>query len=173
MQSQKLSINELNSLPVHEFVARVGPVFEHSPWIAEATAGRRPFPNLSALHRALCQTMLDSGIERKLALIRAHPDLVGKAALEGTLTTQSTAEQASAGLNQLSAGEIATFQQLNDAYKSRFGFPFVICARENKKPAILHGLQSRAHNTQLAEIKTALEEIAKIAYLRLQDIVHD
>jgi 2-oxo-4-hydroxy-4-carboxy-5-ureidoimidazoline decarboxylase len=126
---------------------------------------------LQQLHSALCETVHHSGIDRQLDLIRAHPDLVGKAALAGTLTQESTAEQASAGLNKLNAEEIATFQKLNEAYKTRFGFPFVICARENKKEAILNGLRLRVANSREDEIKTALEEIAKIAYLRLQDIV--
>jgi 2-oxo-4-hydroxy-4-carboxy-5-ureidoimidazoline decarboxylase len=172
IKTHKHTIAELNHAPLQDFVAIVGPVFEHSPWIAEATATRRPFSDLQNLHQALCETVRTSAPERQLALIRAHPDLVGKAALAGTLTPQSTSEQASAGLNKLSAEEIATFQKLNEAYRTRFGFPFVICARENKKEAILKGLQVRIPNSREDEIKTALEEIAKIAYLRLQDIVH-
>ncbi len=170
-EKQKHTIAELNQTALEKFVTIIGPAFEHSPWIAEATVARRPFSSLQHLHSALCETVRTSGPERQLALIRAHPDLVGKAALAGTLTPQSTAEQAGAGLNKLSAEEIATFQKLNEAYKTRFGFPFVICARENKKEAILNGLRLRIANSRESEIKTALEEIAKIAYLRLQDIV--
>jgi 2-oxo-4-hydroxy-4-carboxy-5-ureidoimidazoline decarboxylase len=167
----KHTIADLNCAALEKFVTVVGPAFEHSPWIAEATAARRPFSSLQQLHAALCETVRHSAIHRQLALIRAHPDLVGKAALTGTLTRESTAEQASAGLNKLNAEEIATFQKLNEAYKTRFGFPFVICGRENKKAAILNGLRLRIANSREDEIKTALEEIAKIAYLRLQDIV--
>lgn len=165
------TLTELNHQPLEVFIRSIGPVFEHSPWIAESTAPQRPFTDLKSMHDALCQTVMNAGLDRHLALIRAHPDLVGKAALAGTLTLQSTAEQASAGLNKLSAEDIGTFQKLNEAYMARFGFPFVICARENKKEAILKGLQLRMASSPEAEIKTALEEIKKIAYLRLQDIV--
>ena len=102
---------------------------------------------------------------------RAHPDLVGKAALAGTLTPESTREQSSAGLDRLSAEEIATFTRLNQAYKDKFGFPFVICARQNKKDSILAGFARRLDNSRAEEIAAALGEIAKISYLRLLDKV--
>ena len=149
----------------------VGPVFEASPWIAEETWPRRPFADLVRLHRALCETVRGVVEKRQLALIRAHPDLVGRAALAGTLTPESNREQASAGLDRLTAGEIATFQRLNEAYRGKFGFPFVICARLNKKEAILSGFHARLQHSQADEIKSALAEIEKIAYLRLADIV--
>ncbi len=113
--------------------------------------------------------------ERQLALIRAHPDLVGRAALAGTLSRESTAEQRAAGLDPdaLTAEEIARFQEANQAYKDRFGFPFVICARENTKDAIIAGLASRLGNDRHTEIATALREIDRIAWNRLEDIVGD
>jgi OHCU decarboxylase len=149
----------------------VGPVFEHSPWIAEETWPKRPFGDLERLHEALSDTVRKAGEERQLALIRAHPDLVGRAALAGTLTAASTSEQANAGLDKLSAEEIAAFQKHNAAYREKFGFPFVICARLNKKEAILKAFPLRLEHSHAEEIKTALEEIGKIAYLRLRDIV--
>jgi 2-oxo-4-hydroxy-4-carboxy-5-ureidoimidazoline decarboxylase len=166
-----MTLAELNNLPVSEFIRIVGPVFEHSPWIAETTWPKRPFAGVEALHAALCETVHDAVEERQLALIRAHPDLVGKLALAGRLTRESKSEQASAGLGNLTPEEVALFQQNNTAYKERFGFPFVICARLNKKEAILNGFKVRLKNSREQEIKTALEEIGKIAYLRLQDIV--
>src|SRR5688572_22743329 len=165
------TLAELNSLSCAEFVRLVGPVFEHSFWIAEATCAKRPFASLVALHRAFCQTVLDADTEKQLALIRAHPDLVGRLALAGALTNESMKEQASAGLDRLTAEEVALFQSNNAAYQQKFGFPFVICARLNKKEAILAGFRVRLGNSKEQEIKTALEEISKIAYLRLQDII--
>src|SRR5262249_5319047 len=107
-----------------------------------------PFASVEALHRELCQTVTDAGVEAQIALIRAHPDLVGRAALAGTLTRESTEEQASAGLNKLTLEEVALFQDHNAAYKMKFGFPFVICARLNKKEAMLAGFRARQENTR-------------------------
>ena len=166
-----MTLFQLDSLSRDEFVRVVGPVFEQSPWIAEATWARRPFANVEALHVALCETVLSAGEEKQLALIRAHPDLVGKLALAGQLTRESTGEQASAGLDKLSPEEVALFQTNNAAYQAKFNFPFIICARLNKKEAILNGFKVRLQNPREQEVKTALEEIGKIAYLRLQDII--
>jgi len=166
-----LTISHLNQSGQAEFVRVVGPVFEHSPWIAEATWLKKPFANPAQLHLALCETVKNSTGEKQLALIRAHPDLVGRAALAGTLTRESSSEQAGAGLNWLSPEEIDLFQKQNAVYKGKFGFPFVICARLNKTDAILAGFERRLHNSREQEIKTALEEIFKIAELRLQDLI--
>ena len=155
----------------NEFVKSVGPVFEHSPWIAELASMKRPFANVEALRHALSAAVKQSGEEKQLALIRAHPDLVGRAALAGTLTRESTGEQASAGLNELSPEEIARFQKNNVAYKEKFGFPFVICARLNKKEAILAGFERRLRHSRMQEIQAALAEIFKIAELRLCDLI--
>jgi OHCU decarboxylase len=165
------SVQQLNGFERKEFVRLIGPVFEHSPWIAEETWPKGPFADLDALHKSLCETAYAAGQEKQLALIRAHPDLVGKAALAGTLTSASTSEQASAGLDRLTQEEIALFQKYNADYREKFGFPFVICARLNKKEAILNAFPVRLEHSREQEIKTALEEIGKIAYLRLRDIV--
>ena len=167
--AQKIPFAELQAMTRGEFVRIVGPVFEHSPWIAELAWTQKPFANVAELLRALCVTVERSGEDRQLALIRAHPDLVGRAALAGTLTPESAGEQAGAGLNQLSAAEIALFQKQNAAYREKFGFPFVICARLNKKEAILAGFAARLNHDARQEIRTALQEIFKIAELRLRD----
>ena len=166
-----MTIAQLNYFSRDEFARVVGPVFEHSPWIAEATWGQRPFTSVEQLHGALCQTVRGSGEAQKLALIRAHPDLVGRAARAGTLTRESTQEQASAGLGRLTAEEIAAFQKCNAAYREKFGFPLVICARLNKKEAILAGFEARLHNSPEQEAIAALAEIFKIAELRLRDLI--
>jgi OHCU decarboxylase len=169
----RLSMAELNRLAPEEFVRRIGPVFEQSPWIAGAVAPRRPFATLERLHAALCETVRAAPEETQLALIRAHPDLVGRAALAGALTAESSREQAGAGLDKLSPEEIALFQRHNAAYRDKFGFPFVICARLNKKDAILAGFEQRLPHSREQEIQTALEEIFKIAGLRLRDLAQD
>ncbi|MFO1515263.1 MAG: 2-oxo-4-hydroxy-4-carboxy-5-ureidoimidazoline decarboxylase [Verrucomicrobiota bacterium] len=166
-----MTLAQLDLLSCDEFVRIVGPVFEHSPWIAEEAWTQRPFGNLTALHAVLCDTVHRASEEKQLALIRAHPDLVGKLALSGQLTKESTGEQASAGLDKLSPEEVELFRTNNTAYKAKFGFPFIICARLNKKEAILNGFKVRMQNSREQEIKTALEEIGKIAYLRLRDII--
>jgi OHCU decarboxylase len=165
------TLAQINSLSQEDFVCVIGPVFEDSPWIADATWPKRPFKSVDALHGALCKTVQTSKEDKKVDLIRAHPDLVGRAALAGTLTPASTSEQAAAGLDNLTADEINLFQKLNQSYREKFGFPFVICARLNKKEAILKGFEARLEHPRKEEIKTALAEIEKIAYLRLQDII--
>ena len=171
MTSARKTIDEINALDQEAFVATLGSLFEASPWIAAEAWRGRPFASIAHLHRVLCDVMYHASTAQQVALIRAHPDLVGKAALAGTLTPESTREQASASLDRLSPEEIATFTRLNQAYKDRFGFPFVICARENKKDSILAGFARRLDNSRAEEIAAALGEIAKISYLRLLDKV--
>jgi len=162
-----LKLAQLNAMPRAEFVRILGGVFERSPWIAEVAADRRPFATIENLRAALNNIVTQSSEAEQVALIRAHPDLVGKA----TLTAESTREQAAAGLGKLSPAEVEEFRSYNAAYRQRFGFPFVICARLNKKDAILAAFPVRLQNSRDQEIETALEEIFKIAELRLKDLV--
>jgi OHCU decarboxylase len=171
LDKRQWSLAEVNAFDRDTFVAALGGLFEGSPWIAAETWDMRPFADLNHLHRALCGVMYQAPVEQQVALIQAHPDLVGRAALAGTLTHESTREQAAAGLDRLTPDEIATFARLNQEYRDRFGFPFVICARENKKAGILAGFAARLPHSREAEIATALGEIAKIARLRLLDAV--
>jgi len=168
-----VTVSDVNMLDREQFVALLGPLFEQSPWIAAEAWPARPFTSLTHLHDTLCAVMYAAPVEQQVALIRAHPDLVGKAALAGTLTPDSRSEQAAAGLDRLSPEEIAAFTEMNAAYHARFGFPFVICVRENKKAGILAGFNARLNHTRDEEIATALGEIAKISHLRLMDRVHD
>lgn len=161
------SLAEINALDAAEFGRVVGPVFEHSPWIAERAAGERPFASVDALHAAMCAVVDAATAEEQTALIRAHPDLVGRV----VLTEESQGEQAAAGLTNLSADEVALFDRYNREYKTRFGFPFVICARLNKKDAILAAFPTRLQNSAAEERATALGEICKIASLRLADLI--
>ena len=156
-----MTLAQLNSLSGEEFVRIVGPVFEHSPWIAEAASVKRPFASMEELHRALCQIVANASEEKQLVLIRAHPDLVGRAALAGTLTPESTSEQASAGLCAHARRNCRV--QNPTPLSGEVWFPFLICARLNKK-AILNGFRVRLNNSREREIETALEEIFKIAF---------
>ncbi len=152
------------------FVARYGGLFEHSPWVAERTFGRGPFADREQLYRELCATMRSATHDEQLALIRAHPDLAGRLAQQGALTQASTAEQASAGLDQLDPHELERFQRLNAAYREKFDFPFVICARLNDRARILAAMERRLAHDAGAEFAAALSEIEQIAALRLADI---
>lgn len=171
----KIPLRDLNQLGTTQAVVLLGHLFEHSPWVVAETWEQRPFASIEALHRALCATMHGAPDTRKLALIQAHPDLVGRAALAGTLTPSSVREQVAAGLgpDDLSADEIKTFATANATYTEQFGFPFVICARENRKASILAGLAERLHHDRETEIATALGQIELIALYRLLDVVGD
>ena len=162
-----LKLDELNALDLEQFTLHLRSVFEHSPWVPARTFKAQPFADLAELQTALCQTVHSATEDEKIALIRAHPDLVGNA----TLTNESRAEQKSAGLSDLSQDEIARFRDFNERYRTKFGFPFVICARLNKKEAIMNAFPTRLENSPAQEIETALDEICKIAELRLRDRV--
>lgn len=166
-----MTFDALNQLDRAGFVAAIGHLFEHSPWVAEETWPRRPFRDAAHLHAELCAAMRGASPERQLALIRAHPDLAGRLAQQKQLTAESTREQASAGLDTLSDAEFGAFAELNAAYRARFGFPFIICARLNAREAILTAMQTRVANTLDDEFATALGEIEKIARLRLEDVL--
>ncbi len=165
------TVAALNAADEAAFVAQLGNCFEDSPWIAAAAWRRRPFADRAALHRAMCEIVDAAPLEHRVALIRSHPDLVGDAAEAGRLRGPSREEQASAGLDRLAPAEIDAFRRLNAAYRERFGFPFVICVRENRKAAILAGMEARLRNDRTTEIAAALREIAAIARLRLDDLV--
>ncbi len=169
----KRTLEEINQLDREAFIQVLGRLFEGPPWIVTYAWAHRPFTGLDHLSQTLYTIMYQAPLERQVDLLRAHPDLVGKAALLGTLTPASTSEQAAAGLERLTPDEIALFQRFNKTYRARFGFPFVICARENKKESILAGFAIRLEHTREQEIPLALDEVAKICALRLQDLVQD
>lgn len=150
-----------------DFIARFGFLFEHSPWVVERAAARRPFADL---HAGLMQVVADATDSERLALIRAHPELAGKAAIDGTLTAESTAEQASAGLDRLTSAEYDRFHMLNAAYRERFDFPFIICVRLTNKAGILAAMESRLANDRETELATAIAQVGEIVRLRLEDV---
>lgn len=165
------ALAEINALDRAGFVAALGAVFEHSPWVADLAFAARPFADVGALHRAMVAAVEEAGAERQLALIRAHPDLAGKAARAGALGAHSSREQAGAGLDRLSDAEYDRFHRLNDAYQARFGFPFIIAVRDHDKASILAAFETRLGHDADAERAEALRHIARIAELRLADLV--
>ncbi len=157
-----------------DFVATFGGIFEHSPWIAEAAfdAGLpKTADSAAGLHRALCAVLRTAPRDRQKALIEAHPDLAGRLALAGKLTADSNREQASAGLDALTEDELARFTGLNDAYKDKFGFPFIMAVKGRDKSEILAAFERRLDNDAEAEFAEALSQIERIALLRLEDLL--
>jgi OHCU decarboxylase len=152
-------------------VARFGAVFEESPWIAGAAWEARPFGSVDGLHAAMVRALERAPRDERVALIRAHPELAGKAAIAGDLTPESTREQAAAGLDRLTPGQYGSITRLTAAYRERFGFPFVVCAREHTPDSIIASAACRLEADPDEEEQTALSEIAKIARLRLADLV--
>ncbi|XP_029004538.1 2-oxo-4-hydroxy-4-carboxy-5-ureidoimidazoline decarboxylase [Betta splendens] len=166
-----MDINTVNSLPYEDFVDVFGNVVEKCPLITAAVWSRRPFGNLADLEAAISEFIDALPESGKEGILRCHPDLAGRDLRGGTLTRESREEQAGAGLDALDAAEASRVAQLNDAYKRRFGFPFVICARMNDKGRILQQLSQRCLNEAAAERTRGIEEVKKICNLRLKGLV--
>ncbi|PZU11690.1 2-oxo-4-hydroxy-4-carboxy-5-ureidoimidazoline decarboxylase [Sphingomonas sp.] len=164
-----MTIEAINALSAADFIARFGFLFEHSPWIVREAEKRRPFAHIVAMEDAMAAIVAEASHVDQLKLLRAHPELASKAAIDKTLTEASNAEQASAGLDRLSQEEFDLFHDLNRRYRDRFGFPFIICVRLTNKAGILASMETRLANSEAEEIATALGEIGKIVHLRLQD----
>lgn len=167
----RVTLDELNRMDPRFFAAALGDIFECSPWIAVMACERRPFASLSALFEAMTRAVRNAGAERQGALIRSHPDLAGKAAREGALTTDSAREQMSAGFDRLSEEDFAAFHRLNEAYRAKFGMPFVVCVRRHGKESILRLFEQRLRHDAATEREAALGEILRIAALRLDQRV--
>ncbi len=156
------------------FLARYGGIYEHSPWIAgEVWDEGAAFDDGEALAGAMAVRVEAAGEAAQLALLRAHPDLAGKLAVRGALTPESTSEQAGAGLDRCSADEFEEFQRLNDAYKARFGFPFILAVKGHDRAGILEAFRRRAGNDLATEIREALDQVHRIARLRLQALAEE
>jgi len=166
-----LSINEVNAIPVENFEWLFGNVVEHCSEAASYAATKRPFVSIEDLKKAFDEYLdkLDTS-EKELVLLK-HPDLAGKLADEGRLTTESQNEQKSAGLDTMTEEEKQTLANNNYLYKDKFRFPFVICARKNKVESILSGLESRLNNSRETELKIGIEEVKKICRVRIDDLV--
>jgi len=165
---KKIELETLNTLGLEAFTALLGGIFEHSPWVARAAYAGRPFASVSALHATMVAVVTNSGDERQLALLRAHPEL----ARPGPLTDASAAEQGGMGLNSLNTDEAAVFDALNSAYQARFGFPFIIAVRgQRDRTAIVTALSARLKHSPEQEMTAALAEVAKITRFRLDDLI--
>jgi len=169
--SQTYTLAQLNAMPTAEFIAALGGVYEHSPWVAEQVATRRPFTSAADLTAAMRTAVDEAGREPQLALLRAHPELAGKAAVRGELTAESTREQSGAGLNQCSPEEFARLQDLNARYNGKFGFPFILAVRGYDRAGILAEFARRVDNTPDVELQTCINQVHRIAQFRLDDLV--
>lgn len=163
-----IDLDTLNALGVDAFTAILSGIFEHSSWVAHAAWAARPFSSVPALHAAMVSVVANASAEEQLALLRAHPELAQK----GPLTAASAAEQDGVGLQRLATGEADAFARSNAAYRSRFGFPFIIAVRgQRDRAAILAALSARLGNSPDQERAAALAEVAKIARFRLDDLI--
>jgi 2-oxo-4-hydroxy-4-carboxy-5-ureidoimidazoline decarboxylase len=171
MTASRIPLDQLNAASTDDFVSALAGIYEHSPWVAAAIAGQRPFASLAALNGAMAAAVRAASSAQRLALIEGHPDLAGKAARAGEMTAESTSEQGGAGLDRLSEDEYARFHVLNSAYREKFHFPFIICVRRHTRDSILRQYERRLQNGAEAERDTTVTEICRIAALRLNDRV--
>lgn len=164
-----IHLGDLNGMTRSGFRDALADIFEHSPWVPERAWSRRPFADLDDLHRALCDVVAGADTREQQALIDAHPQLAGKAAVRGELTAASAQEQSGAGLDQCSAEEFARITRLNDDYMDRFGFPFILAVRGQTRSRIIDALETRLGRTREQEFAEALLQIGRIARFRLAD----
>lgn len=166
-----IAIDAVNRMTPDAFVAAFGDVAEHSPWVAKRASAARPFADRRAMAEAFLDAIFDADPPTQLALVRAHPDLAGRAAIAGDLLPESRKEQAGAGLDKLTAGEFARFTSLNDTYRAKFGFPFIFAVKGADKHGILRAFEERIGNEPEAELKTAIRQVGNIIVFRLEDQV--
>jgi 2-oxo-4-hydroxy-4-carboxy-5-ureidoimidazoline decarboxylase len=165
------TIPELNASSKADFVAALANIFEYSPWIAEQAASARPFAGVRQLFEAMKAAVDRAPSEQRLALIKAHPDLADKTQRAAGLTTESNAEQNSVGLDRLSDAEYAAFERVNNAYRAKFGFPYIVCVRRHTRDSILRDFERRLPNDAATETQKSVEEICRIAALRVDQLV--
>ena len=158
---------EINALDRGAFVATLGGIFEHSPWVADGACAMRPFAGVDALHQAMLAVVHAAGEEQQLALLRAHPELAGKAAVRGELTADSTSEQSGAGLGACTPAEFAQLQESNARYNAKFGFPFILAVKGYDRAGIIAEFARRVEQDRAAEFAECLQQIAKITRFRL------
>lgn len=169
----KIRLSELNRMSAADFVAALGGIFEHSPWVAEQAAANRPFADVEAVHRTMVEKIEAAGEEVQLKLIRAHPELGGKLAVRGELTAESTQEQAGAGLNQCSPEEFSELTELNARYGEKFGFPFILAVRGHNRQSIIGEFRRRVELNVQQEQQESLRQIYRIGLFRLQDLIEE
>jgi 2-oxo-4-hydroxy-4-carboxy-5-ureidoimidazoline decarboxylase len=165
------SLSDLNACSKGDFVTALANIFEHSPWIAEQVASARPFAGVKQLFDAMKAAVDRAPSELRLALIKAHPDLANKTQRAAGLTAESSAEQDSAGLDRLSDAEYQAFERVNNAYRAKFGFPYIVCVRRHTRDSILRDFERRLPNDATTEMQKSIEEICRIAALRVDQLV--
>jgi len=169
--TDRLTLKGLNQLSQQDFVEILGGIFEHSPWVAELAFKQLPFASVEVLLQSMSDIVRSSSEEKRLTLIRNHPELAGKEADEGTLTEDSKKEQSGAGLNQCSAEELELLRDLNRRYSEKFEFPFVVAVTGLNKHQIIAAMQSRLENNRQDEFATSINEICKIGKIRLDALI--
>jgi 2-oxo-4-hydroxy-4-carboxy-5-ureidoimidazoline decarboxylase len=162
-----MNLEQLNQMSETEFISSLGAIFEHSPWVAASVANKRPFSSLESLETEMVNAVKTAPLETQLTLIRAHPDLGAKL----KMSQQSVSEQAGLGLDRLSQIEFEHFSSLNNAYREKFGFPFIVAVRNHSRASVLEQFVVRLENTVELEVETALEQIFEIARFRLNDLI--
>ena len=168
-----ITLAQLNAADQAAFVAAVGDIFEHAPWVAERAHAARPFATVATLHDAMMQAVRAASRAEQLAFLRGHPELAGKIARAGAMTADSKAEQGGLGLDRLNDRDFARFERANAAYATKFGFPFIVCVRLHKSAeSILAAFEQRVGNDPEAEFEAALTEIGHITRLRLEDRIN-
>jgi 2-oxo-4-hydroxy-4-carboxy-5-ureidoimidazoline decarboxylase len=163
-----MTLDDLNASNRDGFVGALGTIFEESPWVPERAWQRRPFESLEALHEAMMAEVSASSPREQLGLLRAHPDLGTRA----RMTAASAGEQAGAGLDRLTPSEFERLQELNTAYREKFGFPFLFAVKGSTKHDVLAALATRLQATAAEEFAEALRQVSRIALFRLQQVVN-
>jgi 2-oxo-4-hydroxy-4-carboxy-5-ureidoimidazoline decarboxylase len=171
MKAMQYTLDQLNTVSTDAFVAALSGIFEHSPWVAEIAANERPFASIDELHRKMSKIVETAGEDKQLALINAHPELAGKAAVRGELTEESTREQSGAGLNLCTQEEFDRLQALNAAYRAKFGFPFILAVRGYDRHGIIANFEKRVNHSRAEELRESLDQIYRIARFRLDDLI--
>jgi 2-oxo-4-hydroxy-4-carboxy-5-ureidoimidazoline decarboxylase len=163
----QVELTDINQAGRSAFVEMLGDVYEESPWVAERTAPERPFDSVEALREAMRTTVAEATDEEQLALLRAHPDL-GE---QTEMTDASESEQSAAGLDELGPDQYETFQRLNETYRGKFGFPFIMAVKEESPDVIQAAMETRVDHAESEEFRTALEEVHTIARFRLEALL--
>ncbi len=168
-----MTLQQLNALDKDAFLLALGAIYEHSPWVAERAYTARPFTSLQDLHQKMFNVVKRADVTQQAELIRRHPELAGREAHAGTLTHDSRHEQSDAGLDRCSTEELARLQSLNARYREKFGFPFIIAVKGLTRYDIMDAMQQRLAHTTACEFNRCLDEIGKIAFFRLQQLIHE
>ncbi len=166
-----ITLKELNAAAAPVFTEILGGIFEHSPYIAERAAEKRPFASGAALHAAMVAEIEAAGVDAQLQLILSHPELAGKAAIRGELTEESSREQSGVGLDRCSPEEFVRLQNLNTRYKKQFGFPFIVAVRGHTRQSIIALFQQRLENDRETELRECLRQVYRIGQLRLEELL--